>query len=1029
MTADRRPDQDLSGRMLGTYRIEARIGVGGMGEVYRAYDARLARPVAIKLLTSAFSADPEWVERFRIEARAASALNHPNILVIHDIGEADGRAFIVSELVDGHTLRQLIGDRAISIREAILVASQVASALAAAHARGIVHRDIKPENIMVREDGYAKVLDFGLAKLTTSAGKAEADQATLHSQSGVIVGTPAYMSPEQAAGRAIDFRSDQFSLGAVLYEVVTGRRPFDRETAVQTASAIITDEPEPLTRACPDLPPPFRWVIERCLAKRPADRYGSTVELHRDLSTIHGRISEARAPAMALPAANLPATPTTLVGRAADVAAVRTLLDRPDVRWVTLTGPGGVGKTRLMIQVAREIGQSFQGATYFVPLAGVNDPALVASAIAQTLDVRSGGGESSLEALKQRLRTLTTPILVALDNFEHVATAAVEIAELLDVCETLRVLVASRARLNLSAEHEYHVAPLDVAPPRVMRAAAAAAIPAVALFVERARLARPAFMLTDEHAQAVVEICQALDGLPLAIELAAARIKLLSPEALLSRIASKRLSLDGGARDLPTRQQTLRATIDWGYELLTPAEQRLFRRLAVFVGGWTLESAEAVCDPRQDLGLDVLDGISSLVDKSLVRTLDPDSAEPRFAMLGTLREYAYERLLHAGEAAETRKAHAAYCLVVAEEASTDPAAQARWLASCDLDDLNFRAAIDFLIETRHVEWAARLASALVPYWQGRARLQEARDALSRALSLSSDAEISVNRARALWALGTVVGSMGEPQLTEALNLRALALYRTLDNRPGQAVALNSVGVAYQNMQRHAEARTAFEEAVAIWRELGQERAIMRTLANLASVAFDAGDLESAATLSREAQAGFERIQDEAGAAWAVNAEARVEHARQRYEASRALYDEALARFVRAGDAWGTGDSLLELGLLAAEMGDRADSRERLSRAYHVFKQVGDIRGTLRVIEAHAHVAALEGVAERALTLAGAAAAVRHLLKIPLPADQHKRSETMLEQVRRQLTPQQAAAAWMEGWSLSVDEALDRALTD
>ena len=517
------PEGELSGRTLSTYRIEARIGAGGMGDVYRAYDVKLDRLVAIKLLTAAFSADPEWVQRFRVEARAASALNHPNILVIHDIGEADGRAFIVSELVEGRTLRAGIADGAIGLREAIDLASQVASALAAAHARGIVHRDIKPENIMVREDGYAKVLDFGLAKLA-DADQSPPDQATLLSQPGVIMGTPGYMSPEQAAGRAIDYRSDQFSFGAVLYELVTGRRPFDRPTAVQTAAAILTEEPEPLVRLCPDLPPPFRWAIERCLAKRLGDRYSSTADLHRDLSTIHGRISDARAPAMPLPAPNLPTMPTSFIGRDADKAAMRALLEQSDVRWVTVTGPGGVGKTRLILQVAREAGPLFEEVTYYVPLAGVNDARLVVSAIAQTLAVRAAVGEADLAALTRHLRTLTTPVLLVLDNFEQLLRGCAAGRRPDRVDAALKLLVTSRAVLHVSGEQCFPVPPLPVPDLR----AAAAARRLAAIRPSRSSSGRPCARAAGLRADgreraAVAEICARLDGLPLAIELAAAR--------------------------------------------------------------------------------------------------------------------------------------------------------------------------------------------------------------------------------------------------------------------------------------------------------------------------------------------------------------------------------------------------------------------------------------------------------------------------------------------------------------------------
>ncbi len=295
---------------------------------------------------------------------------------------------------------------------------------------------------------------------------------------------------------------------------------------------------------------------------------------------------------------------------------------------------------------------AFAGATYFVPLAGVADADHLVSSLVLMLDVHPGAGRDAVDGGGAApARAGGSPLLLILDNFEHIATAAVEVAALVERCEKVKILASSRARLNISAEHEYQVSPLVIPDgSRVRRAATVADVPAVRLFVERARAARAGFALTDENAGAIADICLALDGLPLAIELAAARVKMIPPEALLARVAGKSLSLDGGARDRPARQQTLRATIDWGYELLTPAEQRLFRRLAVFVRGWTLEGAEAVCDARQDLGIDVFDGVSSLIDKSLVRAMDGEFTEPRFTMLSTIREYALERLQSVGEA-------------------------------------------------------------------------------------------------------------------------------------------------------------------------------------------------------------------------------------------------------------------------------------------------------------------------------------------------------------------------------------------
>jgi predicted ATPase len=1020
---------DLTGRTIASYTITRHIGSGGMGEVYLATDAKLDRPVALKLLPADLKHAPDRLRRFHSEARAASSLNHPHILVIHDFGEWEGRPFIVTEYVEGQTLRQRLASGPVAAREAIAIAMQIASALSAAHERGIVHRDIKPENIMVRPDGYVKVLDFGLAKLAAE-DPLDVTHAGDGTAAGVIVGTPNYMSPEQARGAAVNFPSDQFSFGIVMYELVTGRSPFARQSLVETAAAVIAEEPEPLDRLCPSLPLPLRWTIERCLAKQPEGRYASTHDLHRDLSSVHERLADAAAQRVAQTESNLPVPGTPLVGRDAELAAIKALLTRDDTRWVTLTGPGGVGKTRLSIQVAADLAPAFGGAVYFVALATVTDPRLVDSAIAAALGVRSAGGEATLDALKRHLGTTRGPMLLVMDNFEHVADAAAGVAALLESSRALKVLVTSRSSMHVSAEREYQVAPLALpAGRKTPSRAALAASPAVALFVERARAARADFALTDENAAAVAAICAILDGLPLAIELAAARVKILPPQALLARLEGQRLSLSGGARDLPVRQQALRNTIEWGYELLAPAEQRLFRRLAVFSGGCTLEAAEAVCDARQDLGLDIFDGIASLVDKSLVRTVDSPAPQPRFTMLETIRDYALERLEAHGERADSRRAHAAYFLVLAEEGSTsDAEALLKWLEACEDEHANFRSAIDYLIETRNAEWAMRLTAALLPFWQARAHLAEGRDRLVRALALAEGAAPTELHARATMTLGTLLHGMGDVAGAATIfSDRTLAAYRALGDRRGIAVAHNALALAQGSAKQIELARASLQDALSIWRELGDEQAVARTLSNLAVLALEDGDVDRAGGLFEQVRTTCDRIGDEAGAAWAMNFRAEVEQARGDLEAAREMYAAALARFQAIGDTWGRGDCLLALAQIAAKTGDGGEARRRLIEAHHVFDDVDDIRGTLRVIEGFARLAAAERDAPRALKLAGAAAAARQRLSVPLSTSQRQALDRALDDVRQHAEDENLGGAWMEGWAMSTDEAVQFAI--
>src|ERR1700675_3129852 len=410
--------------------------------------------------------------------------------------------------------------------------------------------------------------------------------------------------------------------------MVTGKRPFQRSTAAETLVAILREPAEPITRQNRDAPAPLCWAIERCLAKEPDKRYVSTRDLARELATIRDRFSEKALQQVETRATNLPVQRTGFVGREKEAAAVKELLLRQDVRLVTVTGPGGIGKTRLAVEVASGLVENFPGGTHFVPLSSLSDPGLIASMIGQALGIREAGGQSPLEILKKNLQDSSrAPMLLLLHNFEHLVQAAPTVAELLATGPNLKIMVTSRAALHVYGEHEFPVPPLALPDTRsVPSVHVLLQCPAVALFVQRATAAKPDFELNGENASAVTEICARLDGLPLAIELAAARVKVLSPSSMLTRRASGLQLLTGGARDLPQRQQTLRAAMDWSYDLLSAAEQKLFRRLSGFVG-CNLEGVEAVCDTKGDLDLDPLDGTASLVDKSLVQQVEQANCE------------------------------------------------------------------------------------------------------------------------------------------------------------------------------------------------------------------------------------------------------------------------------------------------------------------------------------------------------------------------------------------------------------------
>jgi predicted ATPase len=1020
------------GAKLGPYEIVAPIGAGGMGEVYRARDSRLDRPVAIKILTGTFSADSDRLRRFEQEARSASALNHPNIVTIYDLGQDGSTHYIAMELVEGKTLRELLNPGLLSTRKAIEIATQVAEGLAKAHAAGISHRDLKPENLMVSQDGFVKILDFGLSKLTSPSGSGS-EYATLEFQTrpGMLLGTVEYMSPEQACGGASDFRSDQFSFGLVLYEMMTGKRAFQRSTAAETIVAVLREQAEPIAERNPNAPAPLCWAIERCLAKEPEKRYASTRDLARELAAIRDRFSEKAPKQVQARPANLPAQRTGLVGRQKDVVAAQELLLRPDVRLVTVTGPGGIGKTRLAVEVASGLVDRFPGGTHFVPLSAVRDPDLIVSVIVQALGIREDGGKPALEILKENLQdSLQAPMLILLDNFEHLIVAAPTVAELLAIGPNLKIMVTSRAALHVYGEHEFPVSALALPDPRSLPSAdALSQYSSVALFVERAIAARPDFELTRENAADVADICVRLDGLPLAIELAAARIKVLSPGSMRTRLESRLHLLTGGARDLPLRQQTLRAAIDWSYDLLNPAEQKLFRRLSVFVGGCNLEGVEAVCDTKGDLGLDLLDGMASMVDKSLVQQVEATKGESRFVMLHTIREYALEKLEASGEKPLTKRAHAAYFLVLAEEEPTEQggAAGMAWLERLTIEHDNFRIALEWLTETADAEWALRLGAALFRFWEMGEYLTEGRDRLDKVLKLAGKAGPTKAGARAFFAAGVLAGEQRDYAAAGVLLRESLNIAGQLRDQRGVAVCLNALAVYARDCGEVAEASSLLEQGIVVWRELGDRQAEARSLSNLAGVVKLQGDHARALSIYADCLSIFQGLGDRAGVAWSMNYQGDVARDQGESADARRLYQLALEMFRELGDRVGIASTLVDLGNLAREEKDYAAANSLYRECMRLFQELEHKRGIARLLECFACSASAQLEAERALRLAGAASALRENIGAPLTPVEQAKLEASLDSARRALGNTDGTTAWLEGWAMRVEKAIDEAL--
>jgi predicted ATPase/class 3 adenylate cyclase len=765
---------------------------------------------------------------------------------------------------------------------------------------------------------------------------------------------------------------------------------------------------------------------------------------------------------------NLPIQPTPLIGREKEVASLGQLLRRVDVRLVTLTGPGGTGKTRLALQVAAELSDLKWRGIYFVDLAPVSDSAQVIPTIASTLGLREERGRSPLECLKEEIDQ--NRVLLLLDNFEQVLDAAVQVSELLVACSQLKILVTSRAVLRVRAEREFAVPTLRLPDSAQMPdLEALMQYEAIVLFLQRTQAVAPEFRLTDMNAPVVVEIVRRLDGLPLAIELAAARMKLLSPEALLARLNQPLQVLTSGARDVAARQHTLRNTIAWSYNLLDAQEQELFRRLSDFVGGCTLEAIEVVNGVLGNATGLILDIVASLVDKSLLRRREQGKGEePRLAMLETIREYGLELLGASGEMKAVRKAHAVYFMELSERADLERASDSpEWLDRLEQEHDNLRAAMHWSLEDMEgcKEIALRLGGALRTFWYSRGYLSEGLDFLERALVGSDEVEEPM-RAAALYAAARLYEVRGDYDRAEPFLVQSLALYRELGNPARIAYALHlQADIAWRRGILDM-ARSLAEESLAVFRELGDRGAIASLLLHLGALAADQGEYARARDLLEESLAINRELGDKGSIADSLFNLARANFfSGSELGAARVLLEESLSLFRQLSDKESIGYCLCLLGLLTLEQGDVTTARSLVEQSVALFKERRQAHGMALSTSAMAMVIAaqgdnavaralydaaltearkagdkliiasgLEGLSrvlvalgeyERAVQLRAAAETLREAIGAPIPAVERPADEQAAKVAREWLGEEAFAEVWDVWRGLKVEDALKR----
>lgn len=984
------------------------IGRGGFGVVYRCLQKSLDRIVAVKVLTGDF--DSENLARFLREQRAMGRLTgHPNIVHVLSVGTFNsGRPYIVMPYHPQGSLaaRTLSGGR-LEYDVALRLGIKVAGALETAHRLGIIHRDVKPANILLTDYGEPELADFGIAHLSTGlvVGRAPEGGKAFETAKGIVTGSLAFTAPEVLHGETSGVAADIYSLGATLLSALTGRPAPDFHK--------------------PAIPDDVRMVLEQAMSVQPGNRPATAAEFGEELRIVQRRrgwpvdemalnaelsapgsirptprnthsqqrsvVSGAGSEFRQDPTRNLPLDLTSFVGRRRELAETKKALSTS--RLVTLAGVGGVGKTRLALQVARNFGRVFPDGTWLVEFSEFRDGSLVAEEVAITLGLRNLSIRPVLAMLIEYLSPRR--ILLVLDNCEQILDAIAEVTEsLLRACPELRILATSREPLGVGGETVLRLAPLAVPDPeKPPSIRGLSSYDAVTLFTERACAAVPTFVVTEDNRISVTRICHRLDGLPLPIELAAARLRSMSVAQILEHLADRYRLLTGGNRSAPSRQQTLRLCVDWSYELCTPLEQKLWARLSVFAGGFELDALEGIC-ATDLMPADVLDVLGSLIDKSILIREEPTSVV-RYRFLDTLRQYGWEKLRNSGEAAQLQRRHRDWFEELASRAATEwiGPRQLEWITRLGREQLNLHEAMEFCIAepgTDETEAGLRITGAMIPYWFSRGLFSEARHWFDRILACEYERP-TVARLEVLNDASRIAAMQGDISAGTALVEEARATADALGTSTADALASYTYGF----------------------------------------FALFSGHPDRAVTSMQGAFDVIEQENNPLRLVWALNHLGMAYHLTGDFDRAIDCYEKALAITEQHGEYVYRGRSCWNLGLTLWKVGDRSRAEFTLKKGLGLARHVDDPFGSAWCLEVLAWIAADANRYRYAAVLMGAAENLLREIDSPTIRvfGMTVNHDECVQRTRRGLGPRTYGTDFRRGSRLKTSDAIAMALDE